>query len=179
MSQRSVSTTAAGEKLGLFKDLLAGALMLGVAGFYGWAASVISTSRLDDTVGAAGWPLALSTALAALAVILILRSASQILVARAEKARGDASGPDPSGPGWSRHVRALGMLAFGVGYVLLLPVIGYAASIACLLLAVAIYSGARPGFRTVLFAVTASGLAYAIFVAALGIPLPAGMLLPG
>ena len=71
------------------------------------------------------------------------------------------------------------MLAFGVGYVLLLPVMGYAASIACLMLAVAIYSGARLGFRTVLFAVTASGVAYAIFVVVLGIPLPAGVLLPG
>ena len=42
-----------------------------------------------------------------------------------------------------------------------------------------IYSGARVGVRTAFFAVTAGGLAYAIFVAALGIPLPAGMLLPG
>ena len=179
MSPNRVETAATGETTGAVRDLAAGAVMLGVAGFYGWTASEIPRSSLDDAVGAAGAPLALSAVLAAIALVLIARSAVRILAARAESARPDAPDADPSGPIWPRHLRALGMLALGTGYVLLLPVAGYAASIICLLLSVAIYSGARPGVRTAVFAVTTGGLAYAIFVAALRIPLPAGMLLPG
>ena len=179
MSRQPADNAATGETPRPFRDLGAGALMLCVAGFYGWTASAIPTSRLDDAVGAAGAPLALSVVLAALALVLMARSAVRILAARAENARLGGPEADPPGLAWSRHLRALGLLTFGAGYILLLPVVGYAVSIFCLLLAVAIYSGARVGVRTAFFAVTAGGLAYAIFVAALGIPLPAGMLLPG
>ena len=75
------------------------------------------------------------------------------------------------------HLRAFGLLAIGVGYLLVLPWLGYTVTIAALLLAVSLYIGAAFTPRTALIAVIGGIFYYLLFVRFLGIPLPAGKIL--
>jgi predicted membrane protein len=67
------------------------------------------------------------------------------------------------------------MLVLGVLYLVIVPVLGYTASIAVLLAAVALYNYRKPTLELALFAVLGSAAFYLLFVRILGIPLPAGI----
>ncbi len=88
-----------------------------------------------------------------------------------------AAGPPEAeaGPDLRRHVRAIGMLALGVGYLLIVPYLGYAISIIALMTAVAVYNGARPSPRLVATVILGGIFFYLLFVRFLDIPLPPGM----
>ena len=154
------------------RDTWIGLVMLLVAVVYWLEADKIRISPLDGPVGASGLPKSLAYALGVLAIILIARSAFEALVTR--KAVPEEAERRSLADAMRPHLRALGMLAIGVGYLLLVPWFGYIVTIAALLLAVSLYIGAGFTLRTVLVALLGGVVYYLLFVQFLGIPLPAG-----
>ena len=73
------------------------------------------------------------------------------------------------------HLRAIAMLAFGAGYVLILPELGYAVSVTLLLAGVAYFLGLRSLPKMALFAVLGGASFFLLFVVVLKIPLPEGV----
>lgn len=159
------------------KDIGIGVVMLAIAGVYWFLADQLPTSPLDDpSVGAAGLPKSLSYTLAGLAAVLIGRAA---FFPAPAKSGGEAATEEERAAAYAqtlkRHGRALGMLAIGVGYLLIVPYLGYTVSIALLMTAAAVYSGGELGAKIAAFAVVGAVAFYCLFVLFLGIPLPAGV----
>ncbi len=114
-------------------------------------------------------PNTLAALLAGLAVLLILRS----FFSRSRSAP-RVSGDTPDNAPVA-HLRALGMLVLGIGYLLIVPSLGYTLSVAFLIAAVALYNHQQATWRLALFTgLLAVGL-YFLFVRVLGIPLPPGV----
>lgn len=154
------------------RDTWIGLVMLFVAVVYWFEADKIRISPLDGPVGASGLPKSLAYALGVLAIILIVRSAFEALATKPTSLRekDEQSITDVMRP----HLRAVGMLAIGLGYLLLVSWFGYIITIAALLLAVSLYIGAAFTLRTVLIAAGGGIVYYLLFVQFLGIPLPPG-----
>ncbi len=152
------------------RDTWIGLVMLLVAVVYWLEADKIRISPLDGPVGASGLPKALAYALGVLALILIVRSLASALAARKAAPSGNVEDQSPT---LRPHLRALGLLVIGVGYLLLVSWLGYTVTIAALLLAVSLYIGAELNVRTVSIAVIGGVVYYLLFVQFLGIPLPA------
>jgi hypothetical protein len=72
------------------------------------------------------------------------------------------------------HLRAIGMILIGGGYLVLVPYLGYMLTVGLLLLTVAIYNGKRPSPGLLLFGALGSIGFYLLFVQLLDVPLPAG-----
>ena len=164
------------------RDVWIGVVTLIVAVGYWLIADQIPISPLDGAVNAAAMPKMLATALCVLAVILIVRSVAIEWIARraatdAAAVPVDVGAADKakSSTDWRAHGRAIGMLLIGMGYLLILPHIGYLVAVGILVLVTSIYMDARPSLNSVL---VAAGLAvgfYLLFVVVLGIPLPPGI----
>ncbi len=156
-------------------DTWIGVLMLIAAVVYWLEANKIRISPLDGLVGAAGLPKSLAYVLAGLSLILILRGISETKIRlRSNVAKTDES---RSIGNWVKpHLRAVGMLAIGVIYLLLLPRLGYTIAVATLLFAVSVYNGAKINLRTILVAVIGAAFCQLLFVQFLGIALPTGEL---
>ncbi len=150
------------------RDAVVGAVILAFAGLYWLAAGTIRHSSLDDSIGAGGLPNTLAALLAGLAVLLILRS----LALRQRPATQPVSEGQGERP--QAHLRALGMLALGVAYLLVVPTLGYTVSVALLVGAVALYNHQALSMRLVLVAVLVAAGFYLLFVQLLDIPLPPG-----
>ncbi|EAR52687.1 hypothetical protein OG2516_00634 [Oceanicola granulosus HTCC2516] len=159
----------------LDKDIWIGLVMLIVAVGFWLEAGKIRVSPLDDPVGAAGLPKMLAYALGALAILLIARSliGAALAVAPAPAVLDETP---PVRERMKPHLRAIGMLGIGVGYLLVVATLGYAISVMGLILLVSIYIGAPLGLRTVLVAVGGGIAFHLLFVEFLDIPLPAGLL---
>ncbi len=157
------------------KDLWIGLTVLLVAAVFWFEAGKIRISPLDGPVNAAGLPRSLAYALGALAIILMLRS----LVGTALGYRSASAdiGESTLAEAMRPHLRAIGMLAIGVGYLLIVSWLGYAITIVALLLAVSLYNGASPNLRTVAVALIGGVFYHLLFVEFLGIPLPPGHIL--
>ena len=159
----------------LNRDTWIGLVMLLVAAVYWFEADKIKISPLDGPVGASGLPKSLAYVLGALALILIARSFFGVPLApksAPEQPAEAASFAETMRP----HLRAVGMLVIGAGYLLLVSWFGYIVTIAALLLVVSLYIGAAFTLRTVSIAVVGGVLYYLLFVQFLGIPHPAGKL---
>lgn len=159
----------------LTRDTWIGVVMLIVAAVYWFEATKIRVSPLDDGIGAAGLPKALAYALGALAIILIIRSIVGALMFGAPTQKAEPG--KPAVEIWKPHLRAVGMLAIGVGYLLLVSWLGYIITVALLLLCVSLYIGAKLNARTLLVAGIGGIVYHFLFVEFLGIPLPAGAIL--
>ncbi|MCY4462496.1 MAG: tripartite tricarboxylate transporter TctB family protein [Albidovulum sp.] len=160
----------------LDKDFWVGLSMLLAASIYWIEADKIRISPLDGPVNAAGLPKSLAYALGGLALILVFRSAAS--AALQYRSGVQALAPDvPAGERMKPHLRAAGMLAIGIGYLLTVSWLGYIATIIALLLAVSVYNGARLNLRAIAFAVCGGVFFHIFFVEFLGIPLPAGAIL--
>lgn len=160
------------------KDLLSGAALLAVAGTYYTWSTQIADSTLSDEIGADGLPKVLSVILAILAVCLIGRAllAARLRPATAAAGKADEEEEDDN----AAMPRALGFLAFGAAYVLLLPFVGYIIATALLIGAIAIYEGAPRRSWIVPAAAIGGGLFYwAIFVKLLGVNQPIGSIFQG
>ncbi|MGF1593722.1 MAG: tripartite tricarboxylate transporter TctB family protein [Kiloniellaceae bacterium] len=160
------------------KDAWIGAVFLAFAVVYWIAADGIRISPLDGPVGAAGLPKSLAYTLGGLAILLIVRSFLLKRFAATPAAKPAAEADDEGGETKSpmhRHLRALGMLALGVGYLLIVPYLGYTLSITGLALAVSLYIGARFGAKTLAVAGIGGVFFYLLFVQFLKIPLPPGV----
>ncbi|GGE45506.1 tripartite tricarboxylate transporter TctB family protein [Actibacterium pelagium] len=158
------------------RDIWIGLVMLGVSIFYWLEASKIRVSPLDDPVGASGLPKSLAWALGALAILLIIRAISISLMTSSETVAKED--PQPLSERIRPHLRAIGMLALGVGYLLVVNTLGYVISIGLLIFFVSLYIGAPLSQRTILIALIGPFGFYLLFVLFLGIPLPGGTILP-
>jgi hypothetical protein len=150
------------------KDLLAAAILLSIAGAYGWATLQIPSSTLDDGVGPRGFPLVLTAALAAVALAIAVRA----LVTARVGARAD----DYTKEAEARWPRALGVLAFGALYIPATAVFGYSLALFLLLVAVPLYEGARFSWRVPAVAAGGAVIFYVLFVVVLGVRQPEGLL---
>jgi putative tricarboxylic transport membrane protein len=144
-------------------DRVFGVVSLAIAAIYFALARAIPSSLLDDVVGSRGLPMVYGVVLAALALTLIARS----FLARRS---GSQTAQEVS-----TNARTAGILALGVGYGALLPWLGYAGSIALLLLGTAMHEGARLSGRVVIVAVCGAAFLWGLFVWLLGIPQPSGI----
>jgi putative tricarboxylic transport membrane protein len=155
------------------KDLAGGLTVLAIAGLYYFCIGDIAESTLSDDVGATGLPRILAYVLAGLGAILVARAimAGALVPAEAPTIAAPPSDDDePIAP----LTRALGFLAFGLGYVLLVPIIGYLPAIALLIGAIALFEGAAATWKTALIAVGGAVGYWAIFVKVLGVHQPSG-----
>lgn len=159
------------------KDLLSGAVLLAVAGTYYTWSTQIADSTLSDEIGADGLPKMLAIILGLLAVLLIGRALLAMGLRPATAAASNtAEDDDDNAP----VPRALGFLAFGAAYVVLLPFVGYIIATALLIGAIAIYEGAPRRSWIVPAAAIGGGLFYwAIFVKLLGVNQPIGSIFQG
>jgi putative tricarboxylic transport membrane protein len=149
------------------KDILSGGVVLAVAGVYYLGTRQILRSRLEDGVGADGFPLILAGLLAGLGLLLILRSLlGPRATAGATATTGEYQAPLP---------RALGLLAIAVGYALIAPIIGYLPAIAVLIATIAIYEGKPPSWTLVITAVGGGIGFWLLFVRLLGVEQPSSM----
>ena len=177
------------------KDLLTALILLLVAGGYYAGSRGINQSALADEVGAAGLPIAYASALAALALALIVktfvtwrfvgltgvRAGSRASVryegraeVRAEGRSGAGVGNEFRGEG-ARLLRAAGMLAIGVGYVAAVNFTGYALALVAVIAMVAVYQGERMDWRLAGIAVGGGALFFVFFDQVLGIDMPVGV----
>jgi cell division protein FtsW (lipid II flippase) len=150
------------------KDLLAAAILLSIAGAYGWVTLQIPSSTLDDGVGPRGFPLALTAALAVVAIAIAGRALATARVGT--RADDDAKQTE------ARWPRALGVLAFGALYIPAAAVFGYSVALFMLLVAVPLYEGARFSWRVPAVAAGGAAVFYVLFVVVLGVRQPEGLL---
>ena len=152
------------------RDLVFGLATLAIAIVYYALTSTIPQSDLSDPIGPQGLPRMYSFALAALSILLIVRS----LRTPANPAPRTIE-PRTSEPSNHRSFRVAGMLLLGIAYIVVLPYLGYLVSVA-LLIAVTTYlqGGALTG-RTVLVACSGAVLFWAVFIWLLRIQYPAGL----
>ena len=143
--------------------------LLVLSGLYWLGADQIRVSTLEGIVGAQAVPKGLAVGLAILSLLLIAQDLwrTRRPAVAAGAAEGEASG-------WPAHLRALGMLLIGVGYLVVVNTIGYVLAIVILVLATALYLGQRLSGRLVLVAAGLALLYHLMFVRLLGIPLPPG-----
>lgn len=157
--------------------LAASGVLFVLAIAYWFGADAIPKSRLGGQVGADGLPKLLAIALAVLSVALAaqtlayMRKERRMPAVRPATDEGDGS-PDE---GWRGHVRAFGLIAIGAAYLALLPYLGYGVSAALLLMVVSTYTGLKPSWRTLVFAVVGGIAFYLLFVRLLQVPLPGGV----
>ena len=157
------------------RDIWIGAVILFVALAFWLEADKIRISPLDGPVNAAGLPKALAYALGGLALALMLQSIAAAVIGGSQAAPGDRKSSIYE---WLHpHLRAAGMLAIGVGYLLVVTWIGYAAAIVALIVTVSLYNGARPGGRMAAIALGGGVCYHLFFVEFLGIPQPPGLLI--
>jgi putative tricarboxylic transport membrane protein len=144
--------------------------LIGIAGLYWLGADQIKVSRLEGIIGAQAVPKGLAVCLAILSALLLAQD-----LWRARRAAGPVGveADEVSGP--YAHLRALGMLLIGIGYLALVGTLGYVPAVALLVIATALYLGQGLSARLVVLALGLALLYYGIFVRLLGIPLPPGI----
>ena len=152
------------------KDLICALLLLLAAGSYFVASLGINRSALADEVGATGVPTAYAVALAALAIALAVKA----LLSR-RFATGAGRGADGGLRNEGRKlIRAVGMLAIGIGYLIVVDFVGYALTLVAVIALVAIYQGERMDRRLACIALGGGALFFVFFDLVLGIDMPAG-----
>ena len=136
------------------RDLACAALGLAAAAAYYAAAAALPESLLADDVGADGLPRALAGLLALLSLVI----GAKALIA----------GVGGEGLPLRQHLRALGVAAIAAAYVAVVPFLGFAPSIALLLLAAMHYYGAKRSPATLLQAVAGAAVLWLVFSQLLG-----------
>jgi hypothetical protein len=152
------------------KDLVLGGVLLVVAAAYYVVTSAIPDSQLADAVGARGLPRIYATLLAALALLLVVSSWRRRRIDNAKVTRDAQADRSPR-----TIVRAAGMLALGVIYIIALPWAGYVVSIAALIGGTAYYQGGRLTKQVLVVAAAGALLLWIVFVTLLRIPQPPGV----
>lgn len=151
------------------RDLICSVILLCVAVLYYALARDLGQTALSDAVGPGGLPRVYAAALAVLAALL----ASTALVGRIRGgAATAASAPVQGRSSGYRLRRALGALTIGIGYVLIVPVIGYPFAIALTIGAMAAYQGERLGWRLALLACAGALVLFVLFDQVLGVSMP-------
>ena len=146
------------------RDLVCSIALLTVAGGYYYLASGIGSSALSDEVGAAGLPVAYALTLGGIGLIMALQAVVKGLLKRTE------AGEKLDLVFMLR--RAAGVLGIGIGYLLIVTVVGYLIALIIVLATMLIYFGERPSGRIALAAIGGAGLFWVLFDRLLGIPMP-------
>lgn len=149
------------------RDLGCSIALLAVAVGYYLAASGLGRSALADEVGPAGLPMVYAVVLAVVALMLALQAVLRVVLQRAQ-AKTLAERPDL---GFMLR-RAGGVFGIGVGYLLIVPVVGYLIALILVLAVMLIYMGERPSARVAVAAIGGAALFWAFFDRLLGIPMP-------
>jgi len=149
----------------VLKDLGCGVAGLALAAAVYFLADELPRSLLSDPTGADGLPKLLAYMLGALSLALIAGALRRAPAAATEE-----------GDGLGKHLRSAGMLGLGVLYLIAVPWLGYLATIFIFILAVAIYSGTRPGWQPVAISAVGAVALWFTFVKLFAIPMPAGTL---
>ena len=156
-------------------DIVGGVVLLVFDAAYFWSTQQIQVSMLDDAFGARGLPHVLAVLLAVLALIITFRGIRTARSAAAATGGEGAAGED--GADYEAPLgRALGLLLIGVGYILVLPVVGYPAGIALLIATIALYEGAARNWRIPAAAIFGGVLFWLMFNVLLGVGQPSGWL---
>ena len=146
------------------KDLAFGTAALALSAGYYWAAAGIPESQLADAIGPQGLPRTYAVLLAALSMVLILRSLTRTVRLQ----------PDSGSTMW----RGAGMLAIGIVYIVVVPWLGYLLSLAGLIFATTYYQGGsinRPVLSAAIVAVSGAVFCWVLFVLLMRIPQPPGL----
>jgi putative tricarboxylic transport membrane protein len=149
------------------KDILVGVALIILAVIYWLGADALPKSILGGGIGADALPKLLGIALGILSLALVLQTIF------AGRAGSDGAVKDQPFD-YRTHLRALGLLCIGIGYVVLVETIGYIPAIAYLLGAVALYVGGASRRMVVAFAVIGALFFWTLFVGILDIRQPKG-----
>lgn len=161
------------------RDVWIGLAAFALGAWYWRAAGDIPISPLDGIVNASALPRMLAIAMMLFSVLLVLRALLvEYMFLRAARQRSGATPVRPETEGREfttrQHLKAAGVVAIGIAYLLILPWLGYIPSVMLLMLAMSLYIGARAGLYTLGVAIVIAVVFYLLFVRLLGIPLPAG-----
>ncbi|HYN64289.1 MAG TPA: tripartite tricarboxylate transporter TctB family protein [Candidatus Limnocylindrales bacterium] len=163
----------------MHRDLAFGSATLVLSVAYYWTAVAIPEGQLADAVGPRGLPTTYALLLAALSLIVMVRS----LARRRDPRPQEPAGPSPAAPSSAapshaaqRRVlwRVAGMLGMGIVYILVVPWLGYLFSIAALILATTYYQGGALNPRVAGVALCGGIFFWLLFVVMMGIPQPPG-----
>ena len=147
------------------RDLVFGLATLAIAVVYYALTSMIPPSDLADPIGPQGLPRVYAFMLAALSILLIVRSLQT----------GRTPEPRTAAPRNHQSARVAGMLLIGVAYILVVPYLGYLVSVAMLIAVTTYLQGGAVNGRTLLVALSGAALFWAIFIWLLRIQYPAGL----
>ena len=159
-------------------DFFLGVGAIALAGAWLYVASGIQESMLSDATGAGGIPRVLGYVMAALGLLLCVRSVSFTPAA----STGSVAEPTPhqwQAGSWKNnpHLQALVLLGILASYVVLAPYLGYMVATAVLLGAVAVYGGAPVNRNLLLISAGGGIVLWLSFAWALGIPMQTSALL--
>jgi putative tricarboxylic transport membrane protein len=155
-----------------------GAIALAIAWLY--VASGIEESMLSDATGAGGIPRVLGYLMAALGVLLCVRSVSFSAPAAGAASAVRETAPEKlAASSWpqNEHVQALILLGILAGYVVLAPYLGYLLATAVLLGVTAAYGGTPVNRNLVLVSLGGGIVLWLSFAWALNIPMQSSVLL--
>jgi putative tricarboxylic transport membrane protein len=152
----------------LSRDFMGGLVAVLAGGLYLSLSLKLRSSALADSIGPAGLP----NTLGILMIILGLVLCAQALWQYFKSGRPKTS--EWQGQG-RRILRAFGLLCLGMGYLVLVKILGYAMSIAILLALVALYQGATASWRVLAIAAGGAATLWAVFVLLLGVSMPSGI----
>lgn len=143
------------------RDLVFGSATLALAAIYYALTVTIPQSDLADPIGPQGLPKTYAAVLAVLAIILMARSIKRPANPRTN---------EPANLG-----RVIGMLLIGVGYIVVLPWLGYLLSVAALIAATTYFQGGSINLRSILVAISGALCFWVLFIWLLRIQYPAGL----
>jgi hypothetical protein len=163
------------------RDLVFGGAALAISVLYYWMTTLVPASQLADAIGPQGLPKVYAVILAALSLMLMIRSvrdsASRKAGRKPSTMESDSSGARHA-DSRSRSFRAAGMLVIGIVYILLAPWLGYLLSISGLIFATTYYQGGTVNRQAALVALCGGVLFWVLFVAFMGIAQPSGFFSP-
>ena len=164
-------TTPADESTTAVLDLMAAMTLALVAISYGWMTASIPSSVLAGPVDARALPTVLAVALGGLSVLLLISACSHLNRSRSTVTREVAPQENES--------ESIGngprLLMIGLGYLILLPLLGYGISMALLMMTTTAMLERRFQTQHVFFGVLGAGALYGLFVVLLDTPFPTGV----
>lgn len=154
-------------------DRITGLLGMVLSTSYVLYARTIEDSMLSDAVGAAGVPIGVAGVMFLASLGLVLKTWTRT----ARKTAADLAGQEPAAKAASsrQHWLATGLLALLLAYVIVLPVLGYIASVGLLVGCVAWFAGARKPASLLLCMLVAGPFLWLLFDLTLGIRMPLGL----
>jgi putative tricarboxylic transport membrane protein len=147
-------------------------LVIGVA--YYFMATSVPVSQLADAIGPQGLPKVYALMLVALSLILIVTGLRGVRSSLGSPQRSEVR----ERPASRGLLRAIGMLAIGVAYIVVVPWLGYLLAISMLIVATTYYQGGTIGRKSAVVALCGGVFFWLLFVVLMGIAQPPGFFPP-